>query len=197
MSSPKRYHLKAPSTALFGVAIQCEVTGRLLRVGEDGILGDLSEEQAAAFAACGFEPIEGRAVLDLRRLADAYARAAAAFATAEDAATAAIRFARLEGVEETAIEEILSSAGKAHQTVLPSPTEIAGGVPAAEKKAPAPAVEPPAAKDDAQAPEKKQPGGKKSLSASAQEAAAKKAVEPPSEAPAPAVEPPAPDAPQE
>lgn len=192
----KRFTLKAPSVGMHGGAITCETTRSVLRIGPDGLLTNLTEEQAIEFLASGWTAIEGRAVLDLRKVADAYARAAAAFATAEDAASAAIRAARADGVSEDAIGEILSEAGKAQQTVLPDAAEIAGPAPVAPK-APAPAVEPPAAKDDAQAPEKKQPGGKKSLSASAQEAAAKKAAEPPAEAPAPAVEPPAPDAAQE
>ena len=193
---PKRFTLKAPSVGMHGGAITCETTRSVLRITPDGLLVDLTEEQAIEFLASDWVPVEGRAVLDLRRLADAYARSAAAFATAEDAAAAAIRAARAEGLSEESIGEILSSAGKAHQTVLPGAADIAGPVPAVEKKAPAPAVEPPAPKVDAPETEKKA-GGKKSLSATAQESAAKKSDAAPVEAPAPAVEPPLPAAPQE
>jgi hypothetical protein len=96
--------------------------------------------------------------LALRNVADAYARAAAAFATAEDAAAAAIRAARVDGVPEGDIDEILSSAGKAQQTVLPPAAEIAGPPPAAPK-APAPAVEPAAVK--AEPVVEKKPGSRK------------------------------------
>ena len=194
--SSKRYTLKAPGLGLAGAVITCEVTGRLLRVGPDGLLADLTAEQATAFMAAGFEPVEGRAVLELRKVSDAYAKSAAAFAMAEDAAVAAIRFARLEGVDEIAIEEILSAAGKAHQTVLPSPAEIAGGVakPApAAPQAPAPAVEPAEAQKEeappAPAAAEKKPSGKKSLSATALEAQAAQAAATAAEPPAPAVEP--------
>lgn len=200
---PKRFTLKAPSVGMHGGAITCETTRSVLRITPDGLLVDLTEEQAIEFLGSGWVPVEGRAVLDLRRLADAYARSAAAFATAEDAAAAAIRAARAEGLSEESIGEILSSAGKAHQTVLPGAADIAGPVPAVEKKAPAPAVEPPAPKVEPPAPKvdapetEKKAGGKKSLSATAQESAAKKSDAAPAEAPAPAVEPPPPAAPQE
>ena len=197
--SSKRYTLKAPGLGLAGAVITCEVTGRLLRVGLDGLLADLTAEQATAFMAAGFEPVEGRAVLELRKVSDAYAKSAAAFAMAEDAAVAAIRFARLEGVDEIAIEEILSAAGKAHQTVLPSPAEIAGAVakPApAAPQAPAPAVEPAEAQKEEASPAppapaaaEKKPSGKKSLSAAALEAQAAQAAAVAAEPPAPAVEP--------
>jgi hypothetical protein len=96
--------------------------------------------------------------LALRNVADAYARAAAAFATAEDAAAAAIRAARADGVPEDDIGEILSAAGKEQQTVLPGPADIAGPAPAAPK-VPAPAVEPVAAKVEPAA--EKKPGSRK------------------------------------
>lgn len=185
--SPKRFTLKAPSAGMYGGAITCETTRSVLRISPDGLLTNLTEEQALEFLSSGWTAIEGRAVLELRKVSDVYARAAAAFATAEDAASAAIRAARADGVSEDVIGEILNEAGKAQQTVLPDAADIAGPAPEAPK-VPAPTIEPPAPKGEAPA-EKKPAGGKKSLSATALEAQAAKAAE------APAVEPPAAPAP--
>lgn len=143
MPTPTTFALKVPSPALAGGTIWCEITRTPLRIGDDGILRGLSEEQAAQFIPAGYVPVEDGAVLLLKRTVDAYARSSAAFSVAEDAVAIAIRSARAEGLDEEAIGRILDAAGRMHQTVLPDANTIAGRPPMAEKEAPAPAVEPP------------------------------------------------------
>ena len=161
-SAQKRLVLKAPNLRMAGSTLWCEVEKRLLQIDRNGLLHDLTDEQAAELLKCGYTLAEGQTLLEMRQKADAYAKAAAAFAAAEDATVGAIRAARADGVSEETLADIIKSAGKAHQTVLPDVAEIAP-LPVVEKK-PAPAAaaaapaEPPAAE--------KKPGGKKSLSES-------------------------------
>lgn len=174
-SAQKRLTLKAPNPRMADSTIWCEVEKRLLRIDANGLLPDLTDEQAAELLKCGYTLAEGQTLLEMRQKADAYAKAAAAFAAAEDATVGAIRAARADGVSEETIADIIKSAGKAHQTVLPDVSEIAPP-PAAEKKpadGPSPEV-PPAPEPPA---EKKSTGGKKSSGESAKIASA----EPPKE----------------
>ena len=158
----KRYTLQAPAAHMAGMSVQCEITGNLVRIGDDGLLPNLTEAQAQAFSACGYLAVEGREILELRFKADFYARATAAFTSAEDEVISAIRAARAAGMPEVEVDEVLRLAGRPHQTVLPGAAELApiekkAAEPAVEKKAEAPAEK------KAVEPAEKKPG-KKTLS---------------------------------
>ena len=164
-SAQKRLTLKAPNLRMAGSTIWCEVEKRLLHIDQNGLLPDLTDEQAAELLKCGYTLAEGQTLLEMRQKADAYAKAAAAFAAAEDATVGAIRAARADGVSEETLADIIKSAGKAHQTVLPDVSEIAPP-PAEKKAAPAPQAQASAAPPAEPPAGEKKPGGKKTLSES-------------------------------
>lgn len=117
--------LKAPNIRMAGGTIWCQVEKRILRLDEHALLHDLTDAQAAELLQCGYTLAEGQALLEMRQKANAYAATAVAFSVAEEAVVAAIQKARADGATEAELSEILKSAGRTAETVLPDISEIA------------------------------------------------------------------------
>lgn len=156
--------LKAPNIRMAGGTIWCQVEKRILRIDEHALLHDLTDAQAAELLQCGYTLAEGQALLEMRQKANAYAATAVAFSVAEEAVVAAIQKARAEGVTEAELSEILKSAGRTAETVLPDISEIAP-LPSKAAAPPPVAPEPVAAPAAPPVSEAEKKGSKKPVAA--------------------------------